>query len=223
MILCHIMQTKQVQNYRFYSIFAQIKKYGIMRTDSVLSILKFIILPKKAWTDADKEYSDTALADAKGDNRALNMLSLFSGIASLAAFIANLHFTENRGDSGMETALKIAVITFVQFFAAYFATAYATGKLIGKEAGKARCDMFAAVLCTATVLLYIAGMFVPSGVLPYIAMLSLYIVYIAWSGARHFLKVTENAQGRFIPLISFVALLLPAIIAILLKLLMRLV
>ena len=85
-----------------------------MRKNSVLSVFKFIIFPKRAWSEAEKAYA--SCTDIKDDNSALNMLSLFSGIASLAAFIVNLHFTKERGDSGMETALRIAVITFVQFF-----------------------------------------------------------------------------------------------------------
>lgn len=192
-----------------------------MRKNSILSLFKFIIMPKRAWTEMGQAYADCDTTET--NNPALNMVALFSGIASLAAFLVNLHFTKARGDSGMETALRIAAITFVQFFATYFATAYATALLIGKKAGKAKCDMFAGILCSVTILLYIAGMFVPTGYLPYMVMLSLYIVYIAWAGARDFLNVTENAQGRFIPLISFMALLLPAIIAILLKLLMRLI
>lgn len=192
-----------------------------MRKNSVLSVFKFIIFPKRAWSEAEKAYA--SCTDIKDYNSALNMLSLFSGIASLAAFIVNLHFTKERGDSGMETALRIAVITFVQFFATYFIVGFTTLKLMGKDAGKAKCDLYAGIICSATILFYIIGMFVPSGFLPYIAILSLYIVYIAWAGARQFLNVTENAQGRFIPFISIMTLLLPAIIAILLKLLMRLI
>lgn len=194
----------------------------MIRKTGILSIFRFIILPKRAWTETETAYTGSG-TEGKDDNTALNMLSLFSGIASLAAFIANLHFTKERGDSGMETALRIAAITFVQFFATYFATGYTTYLLIGKEAGKAKCDMYAGIICSVTILLYITGMFVPSGYMPYLAILSLYIVYIAWTGARLFLNVTENAQGRFIPLISFTALLLPAIIGILLKLLMRII
>lgn len=193
-----------------------------MRKNSVLSIFKFIIMPKRSWTDAEKAYSGSETG-VKDDNTALNMLSLFSGLASLAAFIVNLHFTKERGDSGMDTALRIAAITFVQFFATYFATAYATYKLIGKNAGKARCNLYSAILCSAVVLLYVAGMFVPAGALPYVAVLSLYIFYIAWTGAKLFLCITENEQGRFIPFISFITLLLPATISILLKLLMKLI
>lgn len=193
-----------------------------MRKNSVLSIFKFIIMPKRSWTDAEKAYSGSETG-IKDDNTALNMLSLFSGLASLAAFIVNLHFTKERGDSGMDTALRIAAITFVQFFATYFATAYATYKLIGKNAGKARCNLYSAILCSAVVLLYVAGMFVPAGALPYVAVLSLYIFYIAWTGAKLFLCITENEQGRFIPFISFITLLLPATISILLKLLMKLI
>lgn len=192
-----------------------------MHKNSILSLFKFIIMPKRAWTEMNRFYADCYTTET--DNSALNMIALFSGIASLAAFLVNLHFTKTRGDSGMETALRIAVVTFVQFFATYFATAYATCMLIGEKAGKAKCNLYAGIICSATILLYIAGMFVPTGYLPYLAMLSLYIVYIAWTGARDFLNITENGQGRFIPLISFIALLLPAIIAILLKLLMRLI
>lgn len=193
-----------------------------MSKNSALSIFKFIIMPKRSWTDAEKAYSGSETG-IKDDNTALNMLSLFSGLASLAAFIVNLHFTKERGDSGMDTALRIAAITFVQFFATYFATAYATYKLIGKNAGKARCNLYSAILCSAVVLLYVAGMFVPAGALPYVAVLSLYIFYIAWTGAKLFLCITENEQGRFIPFISFITLLLPATISILLKLLMKLI
>ncbi|MEG1998400.1 MAG: hypothetical protein RR015_00090, partial [Bacteroidales bacterium] len=143
-----------------------------------------------------------------------------AGIAALVTIILNLHFTAMRSDSGLENAIRMAAVTFIQFFASYYITAYIAVKIFGKHVKNSLCEIYVSYLTSVTIIFYIAESVFPDYT-TYIAALSLYVVYIAWIGGRYYLNIDDNSvNNRFVASISIMVLILPAIIAIILRIIL---
>lgn len=184
-----------------------------MEKNSIISVFSLLVSPKRSW---EKISSAPAVKDA------VLMRTLFplAGIAALAVFIFNLHFTAMRADSGLENAIRTSAVVFVQFFGTYYITAFLAVKLFEKHVSKTLCEIYISYLTSLTILFYMAEFALP-GYTPYIAALSLYVVYIAWTGSRYFLKIEDDsANNRFVASVSVMTLILPAIISLILRIIL---
>lgn len=180
----------------------------------VKNLFKLLITPQKGWHAISQE-NETA------DKLSVSLMYPILGLFALIVFLLELKFTEQRADSNIEKAIQYAAVAFIQLFSSYYLISYIT-KSIFKKYDTNRCNTYIIYLISITTLFYIV-MTILSEYVKYITPLSLYIIYIAWSGYKYINPEADKTDTTFVLPISTMVLMTPLLISLLLRTLLTII
>ncbi|MCH5329200.1 MAG: hypothetical protein J1E02_09275 [Coprobacter sp.] len=166
-------------------------------------IFSLTLFPARTWARIAEEHEP--------EERFLNRyLYPVMGVTALSAF-----GRFGAGDFSLEKALKWVTIDFVQYFAGFFVSAYLVGELLQRLCADRKDSLTArrytgyllSLLMTVAVLLNL----LPAGC-SFLGCVSLYAVYVAWTGARQFLQVPASRRFLFTAATAVIIGTVPVII-----------
>lgn len=178
------------------------------------NLFQLIISPKSGWRTI-------SASNASSESVATSMMYPIIGIYAIIVFLIEIKFTELRSESGLDKAVQYAAVAFIQFFAAYYAISYISSKIF-KHINSKSCNIYLMYLLAASTLFY-AIMTIFSQYTMYIAPLSLYILYLTWTGYSFLSEKETKPNSMFVITISSLVLLLPPVISLILKLLLTII
>ena len=180
----------------------------------IKKLFKLLLTPEKGWKVISKEEETT-------EKLSTSLLYPTIGIFALIVFLLEIKFTEQRIDSDIEKAIQYAAISFIQLFSAYYLISYIT-KNTFKKYNINRCNIYLIYLITVTALFYIV-MTIFSEHVGYIAPLSLYIIYLAWTGYKYINPEADKTDTMFVITISTMVLIVPLTISLILRTLLTII
>lgn len=178
-------------------------------------IFTLIFSPQKGW---DRIGETTFKKDAP----LISLLLPIAGVAAIIAFAQNVSITSKMVDAGLDNAIRLATVAFTKFFATYYIVIYLIPKMLSSQKiDTSKFSIYISYILSITILYYTIAALAPV-TMPYLAVTSLYIVYIAYCGSTRYLNITDNRVVNTIVIsVSFIIMLLPAVIDILLKILLK--
>ncbi len=180
----------------------------------IKNFLKLIISPQKGWERISQEKITI-------EQLSSTLLYPILGLFAIIVFLLEIEFTSLRSESGIERAIQYAVIGFIQFFGAYYLISYISRKLY-KQYDTNKCNAYVIYLTSITVLFYIL-MATFSHLINYIAPLSLYIMYVGWTGYKYINSESSKTDSIFVLTISIMTIMVPIIISLILRTLLTLI
>ncbi len=139
------------------------------------------------------------------------------GLCSLSVFIGSLLIKGWSGPESFQYAMTQCCVVAVSLFGGYFLAAYLINEL-NSRMFSAKGDIllvqqFAGYTLVVPFLLQIV-----IGVLPDFHIIALllqfYIVYVAWEGAHHLMRIPEKERLKFTLLSSFLLIVCPVLIRV---------
>lgn len=180
----------------------------------IKKLFKLLITPQKGWNAISQEEETV-------DKLSVSLMYPILGIFALIVFLLEIEFTEQRTDSNIEKAIQYAAVAFIQLFSSYYLISYIT-KSIFKKYDTNRCNIYIIYLISITALFYIV-MTIFSEYVRYITPLSLYVIYIAWSGYKYINHGADKTDATFVISISTMVLMVPLLISLLLRTLLTII
>jgi hypothetical protein len=185
-----------------------------------LFILLFdlVVHPEKTWKELREEQES-----ANNENFYKSYLYPIIGIIALFAFLGILFSLKKVSIKiGCEIALKMVIKEAVSYFAAFWIVAFCLFKIIpkyfGKEIGMPVCERFTGYASAAVYAVAMVYTLLPS--LIFIQIFILYAIYTVWTGAMHYLEISEEYLIKFTIFAGSLILFSPVLIRRILSLMM---
>lgn len=169
----------------------------------VTHLFSLIFFPAKAWRRIAEEKESA--------ERFLNgYLYPVMGITALSVFgkFSGADFT-------LENALKWGTIEFVRYFVSFFAAAFVVDKMICRlskqKENRLQASTYSGYLLSLMMAVTIIINLLPDN-LSFIGYMALYILYVAWAGAKEFLNIPASRRTIFATASAVIILLFPVFI-----------
>jgi len=184
-----------------------------MIKDLFNTAISLIFKPSEAWKVLSKKQSDSH------DSFLSGYVYPFMGLIILAAFLGVL-FSSREND--LQIALKESIVTLLSVFGGFFLASYLVNEIwrsmLHREPNIKLCQRFvgyssALMYCLNIVLSLFPDFF-------FLRFLLIYTIYIVWEGAIPYLGVKEPEQLQFVGFSTVIILVMPIVIAFILRLLM---
>lgn len=180
----------------------------------IKNLLTIIISPKKGWDKISRE-------DISAEKLSSSLLYPILGVFAAIVFLLEIKFTGQRSESGIEKAIQYASIAFIQFFSTYFLISFIVKKLF-KKYDIQKCNIYLLYIISTTTIFYTIMTFF-SSYINYIAPLSLFIIYYAWTGYKYIDIGADKTDAVFVVTTSTMVLMFPIIISLILRTLLTLI
>lgn len=177
-----------------------------------MTIILLITSPHKAWRQIEtrKEVLQVFL------NRFLHPVF---GIIALTSFVGGLWILP---DGNLQSALKLMIVTVVTVFGGFYIASYLTNELLSRFKNVRLKGVYQVFIGYSSVMLYMLFIIYPlASNIPILWLLSLYTVYIVYTGAKIYCDVNEKVIMNFTTVMTAIILLVPAIIFALMSFLIK--